>query len=800
MGMGSGPSYTMWNGYRGQFNILECSSASAVQTELRVSIYSSGGELISLEPLPIPAEGSSHLVINSIAEIENAYGILHVEPIAASLAQAQRINCVLMQYGANFFQSASSSSQQGSVVAVPLRKATTGVQSFPFNTLSPFPELSRVQNWLTVFNADAESMSYTIEQYDLNGTLLEQERVEGLRTLGRRDVFIGRNSALGLLRIVPDEESSSYGASLMRYGMKEDGETRIALELTNLSTLEESARYSLSTGGPALNWLELFNRESSAIRFSLSFFSQSGELLLSREYEIPANSVRHVNAGQVIGENAHGSFSIEYESEEEGVGLASLHYGRESTWAYLSHPSGSPIAGASAMQLYNTYLRAANWLRLLGAEGSSDEVALLEFPEIPATAQIPQLPPQGVRDLAVHEIVGSERFGYSLLGSESGLQSGSTLRVYPDSDNLPSSVTSIPPMLVADTVSSVGLVPFASGLQAPVHLTHAGDGSGRMFVVERAGVVKVIQEGNVLPDPYFDLSAQVGSEGEQGLHSIAFDPAFTSNGKLYVHYNDLDGDTVVAELQAADPLDDEIPIASLKVVLRLEQPHFWHNGGQIAFGPDGLLYIGLGDGGFSGDPMGHGQNTFTLLGSILRIAVSDGSYSIPSDNPFVASGNGAGEIYAYGFRNPWRFSFDRLTGRLFTADVGQNRLEEINLVRKGGNYGWNTMEGSLCFVDNCSTEGLELPITEYPHPEGLAVIGGFVYRGERFPGLWGTYLFADFATARIWSLQEDSRGVWHRSELFASDEGLLFSSFGEDEDGELYLIDLRGMIWALDVP
>jgi glucose/arabinose dehydrogenase len=798
MGLASGISYSLWNGYRGQFNILECSSASSVSTEFSVRLHSSNGDTLTNEPLVVPAEGSAHLVLNSIAKLQNAYGLLALLPIEASKDQSHRVNCALMQYGDGYFTTNSEVVGQGSVVALSLRGAFQGSRSFPFNTLSPFSDISRVQNWLSVFNADSEHRGYTIEQYDLNGALLDRERIESLAPFARYDLEIGGFSTVGLLRVVPDRVDAEYGASLMRYGMR-SGDTRFAVELAELENLEESATYPLSTAGPSLNWMELFNNGSDSVTFSLSFKVDSSESTIEREYELPGNSVRHINAGLLVGENSHASFSIDYAEAGGSVGLASMHYGRSSSWAYQSHAPKPLQPGAAEMSLYNTYLGAANWLRIIAEGTSTAPSSVLDFPELSISLELPPLNAGDVRDIPLHERTGVDRFGYSLRSRGSGIRSSSALRVFYDPDASISTVTSIAPMSVAQSVSSVELNPLIRGLSAPVHLTHAGDGSERMFVVERAGVIKVIRDGLVLADPYLDISTMVGSDGEQGLHSLAFDPSFSRNGLLYVHYNDLNGDSIIAELRASNATDDQVSSATHKIVLRVEQPHVWHNGGQIAFGPDGFLYIGLGDGGFGGDPLGHGQNTNTLLGSILRISVSDGTYSIPVDNPFANSEDGAAEIYAYGFRNPWRFSFDRLTGRLFTADVGQNQLEEIDLVKNGGNYGWNTMEGSICFVEDCSKEGLELPIAEYPHQEGLAVIGGFVYRGKRFPQLWGAYLFADFSSARIWSLHEDHLGVWHRKELFVSDEGLLFSSFGEDEQGEIYLVDLRGTIWALDV-
>ena len=229
----------------------------------------------------------------------------------------------------------------------------------------------------------------------------------------------------------------------------------------------------------------------------------------------------------------------------------------------------------------------------------------------------------------------------------------------------------------------------------------------------------------------------------------------------------------------------------------MEQPYANHNGGQILFGPDGFLYVGLGDGGSAGDPKGHGQNTGTLLGTILRLDVSSldavGSYAIPADNPFVGVEGARPEIWAYGLRNPWRFTFDSETGDLWAADVGQNALEEVDLVRAGLNYGWKIMEGDECFSRSCDTRGLELPITVYGRDDGCSITGGYVYRGGRLPSLYGAYVYGDYCSGKIWALRYDGSRVTESIQL--ADTSLRISSFAEDADGELYILDLEGEIY-----
>ena len=345
------------------------------------------------------------------------------------------------------------------------------------------------------------------------------------------------------------------------------------------------------------------------------------------------------------------------------------------------------------------------------------------------------------------------------------------------------------------TAFSLVLLPVATGLNGPVGMANAGDGSGRLFVIEQQGRIQIVQGGAVLPTPFLDIVPLVRSSGnEQGLLGIAFHPNYRENGFFFVHYSDLNGDTMIARYQvSADPnLADP---GTATTILQVDQPYSNHNGGHLAFGPDGYLWIGMGDGGSGGDPQGYGQNPAALLGKMLRLDVDSAlPYAIPADNPFVNSPGFRGEIWSVGLRNPWRYSFDRLSGDLYIADVGQNSIEEVNfqpLGERGQNYGWNLMEGSQCFrADTCDSDGLVKPIAEYDHSQGCSVTGGFVYRGPTQTALWGAYFFADYCSGLIWSSARDQNGDWVTTLLLESN--LNVSSFGEDEAGEVYLIDNGG--------
>ncbi len=333
-------------------------------------------------------------------------------------------------------------------------------------------------------------------------------------------------------------------------------------------------------------------------------------------------------------------------------------------------------------------------------------------------------------------------------------------------------------------------------LDAPVAMAER-PGHEPFFVAERAGRILVVESGEVRPDPL--LEVETTTNGERGLLSLAFSP---DGSHLYVSYTNLEGDSRVDEYAMGVGAAD-IDLASRRTVLAVAQPFSNHNGGHLVFGPDGLMYFGLGDGGGGGDPEGNAQDTTTLLGSVLRLdprAQGDAPYAIPAGNPFVG-GEGRAEIFLYGVRNPWRFSFDRATGDLWLADVGQNAIEEVNRLpageAAGANLGWPALEGTRPF-DGDSPAGAVAPVYEYTHDDGYSVTGGFVYRGRAIPGLSGAYVFGDLGTARLWALAvDDDGGVAGRADLGVGvDEGTLVSFF-EDADGELYVISIAGTISVL---
>lgn len=368
----------------------------------------------------------------------------------------------------------------------------------------------------------------------------------------------------------------------------------------------------------------------------------------------------------------------------------------------------------------------------------------------------------------------------------------------------------------------------AEGFQRPVFITHGNDGSGRLFIVEQAGLIRILNaDGSLEVTPFLDITSRVrspanGGGSEEGLLSASFPPDYTKKGHFYAYYTNQDGNNLVVRYSLTDDPNRADPSSEQEIIFLKHPIQSNHNGGQLAFGKDGYLYIGTGDGGGGGDPNGNAQNPASLLGKILRIDVEystpngefatylpclqkgegqgqSTTYSIPPDNPYINQPGYRLEIWALGLRNPWRFSFDRQTYDLYIGDVGQGEYEEVDFQPAnspgGENYGWNIMEASQCYNSStCNTTGLVLPVAEYDHSLGCSITGGYVYRGLAFSAMQGIYFYADFCSGKVWGLQND--GNWQIQELLES--GLKVSTFGESESGELYLADLAsGNIYQL---
>lgn len=367
---------------------------------------------------------------------------------------------------------------------------------------------------------------------------------------------------------------------------------------------------------------------------------------------------------------------------------------------------------------------------------------------------------------------------------------------------LPTSTSTASPTAAPDA-GRVGSLPevddyqwslVADGFTQPIGLSTAGDGSGRLFVIEKPGLIRIIAGGSVVSDPFLDIRDRVGASGsEQGLLGLAFHPDYENNGYFFVNYTDNDGDTVVSRFLVSEDANRADPDSESKVLV-FSQPYKNHNGGQVLFGPDGYLWITTGDGGAGGDPEDNAQNLNNLLGKLLRIDVDQQPYSIPDGNPF------GDEIWAYGLRNPWRITFDPATGDLYIADVGQNKWEEINYLPAdapaGANFGWDYLEGNHAF-EGTPPDDAELvdPVAEYDHAKGCSVSGGAVYRGS-LPEWQGVYLYGDFCSGLIWGLLKTADGGWQNEILFDTNAGI--SAISQDESGEVYMLDIQGGVYRLE--
>lgn len=354
--------------------------------------------------------------------------------------------------------------------------------------------------------------------------------------------------------------------------------------------------------------------------------------------------------------------------------------------------------------------------------------------------------------------------------------------------------------MLDESVVLVNAFPNLSFTQ-PLDFQSPEDGTNRVFVAEKGGAIIVFDnETDIMQtNTFLDLRGTISTSSEQGLLGFTFHPSFESNGYVYVCYTPSETLSVISRFTVSNTNENSVDLASELVIIEIPQPATNHNGGQIAFGPDGYLYIAMGDGGGSGDPDGNAQNRANLLGNILRIDVNNTesglNYSIPSDNPFISETSVRDEIFAYGFRNPWRMSFDTVTGKLWTGDVGQNEIEEIDVVELGGNYGWKLFEGTSCFSGDCDDANLVPPIFEYEQSNGdRSITGGYVYRGDAINSLQEKYIYGDFVSGRIWALDEDGSD----NELLLA-SGLNIASFGTDANEELYVCAFNGTIYRFVV-
>ena len=380
----------------------------------------------------------------------------------------------------------------------------------------------------------------------------------------------------------------------------------------------------------------------------------------------------------------------------------------------------------------------------------------------------------------------------------------------------PTSATPLPhedPEAAQTAAAGVVLTQVVSGLVSPTQVTPAGDGSGRLFVVQQGGRIRIVKGSVLLSTPFISLTGKVSKGGERGLLGLAFHPQYASNGKFYVYFTrKSDGAVAINEYRVSSGNADVANLATKRRILTLRQPYSNHNGGRMAFGPDGYLYIGTGDGGGAGDPGNRARNLHSLLGKMLRIDINgrtkNRAYKLPASNPYVGR-PGRNEIWSRGLRNPWGWSFDRVSGDLWIGDVGQYRYEEINraLVSskstsrgRGVDYGWRVMEGRSCYrpSSGCNKSGKKTPIVQYNHNKGCSVTGGYAYRGTAVPALAGRYVFGDWCSGTIWTISRTAAKPATKSILLRTTYHI--TSFGQDESGELYVLDGDGALYRFEAP
>ena len=409
--------------------------------------------------------------------------------------------------------------------------------------------------------------------------------------------------------------------------------------------------------------------------------------------------------------------------------------------------------------------------------------------------------------VAVLAIAGCGTDGAGTPGLSSSTADATTETASPTpagSPDLPTAAPSVPAIVGGErpdlAAVRVAVVPVVDGLDGAIFVTTPNDGTGRLFVAEQGGVIRIVENGTILPAPFLDISDLVSAGGERGLLGLAFPPGYGPvRGTFYVHYSDHDGNTTISAFDARADDPDVADRGSERIILTQQQPYANHNGGWIGFDPDGMLLIGLGDGGAGGDPENRASDLGTILGKLLRIdvlgATAGVAYSIPSDNPFVGRTGARGEILHYGLRNPFRDSVDLETGDLWIGDVGQDQWEEVDVARAGASgldFGWQRWEGRHCYDRGagCVEDGVTMPVTEYPHADGCSVIGGVVYRGDAIPALRGAYLFADYCSGTLWALDAGLDGA--QAPIVLAETGRNISSIGMDEDGEVWLTDIDG--------
>ena len=802
------PAEGLWNGFNNHLNVVECSNHGSPEVRVNLFVYSNSGTLLGAAPLAIGSLGTVHFTLNAFP-IANDYGLYRLEVDPSSPSPGSFLRCTTVVYR---FAPPGSPIPLTYAYALPNLDPQQGTTWGYFNSFNPDGLAEPSPNWLSVANAGTSDFSATVDLFDINGVTLGQFSVNQLPALRRFDFPLGHPSGqiVGLYRITPQSGSAPYFAFNTAYGSR-GGAPYYAYPLYASKSGCPSEPVFVSTFGPANNWAQVGNAGSVPLTVELRYRANTGALLKTESRTIAPRAQQHIFLNAIFGDNNIGTLEARCSNAADPLLLQNTFYIRDNSnrisWAYATQQRGMRSSGAEiSVAPVNSFLGGTNWLRAVdsGLQSASIAARVNTYSSIESLSFAAPAPAGTTIDIPLFTLFPPDTVGAAQadLAPSAQMQSMETIRVFADAAGKISGIFNVPSAIVSGQVPQASLVPVAVSLDTPVGITNAKDGTGRLFIPELAGRIRILNPNGTVVNYFLDITDRVRTGGEQGLIGLAFHPNYQSNGRFFVHYiSQANGNSTVSEFSALGTPNDASE-SSERIVISIPQTGFTnHKGGQLAFGPDGKLYIALGDGGSGGDPGNRAQNPALLLGKILRIDV-DGAqpYTVPADNPFVGVSGFRPEIWALGFRNPYRFSFDSVSGRLFLADVGQSAREEIDIVTKGGNYGWRIMEGTFCYNPpaNCPMGGLTLPIHDYGRDQGVSVIGGFVYRGNLQSAAYGKYIFGDFGSGRIWSLEQLADGRWARTELLET--GGSISSLGEGEDGELFVVFIDGTISRLQLP
>lgn len=805
----TGDGTGFWNGFLSQLNVVECSNQAPDPLPFALRVISAGGSELASQSITLEPHATGHYILNSMTSVQDSYGTYRIEIASGHEAAGPYLVCKTAVYR---MAQAGSAKQVDYAYFLPIFNGQDAAVSGTYNSFNPEQQTEPVYNWLTVYNPGSSQAEGTLSLYLPDGTFLRDEQLI-LAAKERRDIPLGHSfdpgaggnangQTAGLFRLAP-AGGAKLISFLMRYGSRAGGYTFAFPSFPGSGVCDRSVNFSSSFQG-TVNWLELANADSSQQELTLRVRDRSGALKSEEALTLNPREQRHVFINSRLGTNDLGTAEVDCADPSAHILAQSLFYGINGgrlDWAYGS--AGSPVIDSeehSEVFLGNTFIGMANWLK--AANGSSFPALLQTHPYSSSgdslTSSNLLLGSFGGADLGLHELFGADAVGATVLSSSGEGFSSELLRVFPKTNGdlgyiMPFAAVHIPRSPFQIKLTRVTSA--AAGLTVPTDLAGLNDGSGRLFVVEHNGRIRIIQNGAVLSTPYLDISSRVRFAGEDGLHSMAFDPNFAVNRYVYVYYGSSGAKGTLARYTAPSAGSNIVDPNTEEIVFQFSQAGMYHKAGQLKFGPDGKLYLAIGDGGNSS----LAQDLSAYDGKILRIDVSSLPYTIPADNPFVGTAGAKTEIYAYGFRNEWRYSFDRLTGEFMVADVGQSAVEEIDLVEKGKNYGWPVLEGNSCYnpPSGCNSSGKTGPINTYDHSLGIAVIGGYVYRGSNFPEMYGYYFFGDYGSRRIWTLKRSPSGEWIRREMLTHTQQIL--SFGEDSSGETYLLDAAGDVYHIEV-